>query len=161
MPASTLALAPAGDPTSPRRLVSVSPRRQLAPGPSLNPEADEPPIVLAAGNEQDGAGASCGPGWSTKLQAILDELDFVNREHPGEKEGRLLTLALSQPQQKGDFVWRTYDQVFTDIKNASKGLYSLPGIADKRMQRQQMVAAVLAKTSQEWMIFAQLLPTIS
>ena len=57
--------------------------------------------------------------------------------------------------QKGNFEWRTYDQVFTDIKNASIGLYSLPGIADKRMQKQQVVAAVLAETSQEWMISAQ------
>ena len=31
-------------------------------------------------------GHTCaGVGWSTKLQAVLDELDFVNREHPGDK----------------------------------------------------------------------------
>jgi DNA repair protein RAD5 len=31
-------------------------------------------------------GCTCaGVGWSTKLQAVLDELDFVNREHPGDK----------------------------------------------------------------------------
>ena len=34
-------------------------------------------------------------------------------------------------------------------------MYSLPGIADKRKKKQQVVAALLAETSDEWMISAQ------
>ena len=31
------------------------------------------------------AEAPAGPGWSTKLQAVLDELDHVQTHFPGEK----------------------------------------------------------------------------
>ena len=37
----------------------------------------------------------------------------------------------------------------------AKGLYQLPGIGDKRVAKKQVVAALLAETSQEWMISAQ------
>ena len=57
--------------------------------------------------------------------------------------------------QKGDYVWRTYGKVFADIENAACGLYKLPGIGEMRMQKRQVVAALLAETSQEWMIAAQ------
>lgn len=53
------------------------------------------------------------------------------------------------------FYWRSYGQVFDDIQNAAKGIIKLPGIGEKRMQKQQVVAALLAETSQEWMISAQ------
>jgi long-chain acyl-CoA synthetase len=57
--------------------------------------------------------------------------------------------------RKGGYTWRTYGDVFADIDSASKGLFSLAGIADKRKQKQKVVAAMLAETSQEWMISAQ------
>lgn len=41
--------------------------------------------MVFAQEEGGEAVAASGPGWSTKLQAILDELDLVNREHPGDK----------------------------------------------------------------------------
>jgi hypothetical protein len=56
--------------------------------------ADEEIIVLAEGegDEGDEGAEASGPGWSTKLSAILDELDLVNRQHPGDK---VLSLSLS------------------------------------------------------------------
>ena len=57
--------------------------------------------------------------------------------------------------RKGPFKWRTYADVYSDITSAAKGLYALPGISDKRKQKKQVVAALLAETSQEWMISAQ------
>ena len=87
VPAAALAIAPGGDPAdpcSPRRLVSTSPRRQTAASAPCRAEAYEEPMVFA--QEEGGeAVAASGRGWSTKLQAILDELDLVNREHPGDK----------------------------------------------------------------------------
>ena len=109
--AAALALVPGGDhwdptdPTSPRRLVSTSPRRQLAVDSPRRSSAADDTLVLAdedAGKEQEHGGfeeTSSGVGWSTKLQAIVDELDLVNREHPGEKVGcacwRVLCLAIA------------------------------------------------------------------
>ena len=97
VPAAALALLSSGsDPTSPRRLVATSPRRHCPlPSPALNGAHEDAPILLAAdeggmagGGEArleeqglrdadvgDGVG---GRGWSTKLQAILDELEFVS-----------------------------------------------------------------------------------
>lgn len=37
----------------------------------------------------------------------------------------------------------------------ARGLYLLPGISEKRTAKKQVVAALLAETSQEWMIAAQ------
>ena len=78
------------DPTSPRRVVMSSPRRHQAPAPpSPAPAASgEESMVLVSQvsqEESDDARLARAPGWSTKLQAILDELDHVNREYPGEK----------------------------------------------------------------------------
>ena len=55
--------------------------------------------------------------------------------------------------QKGPYVWRTYEEVYHDIENAAKGLLKLVG--DKRQQKKQVIAALLAETSQEWKISAQ------
>jgi len=51
--------------------------------------------------------------------------------------------------------WRNYGAVYNDMQCAARGLYKLPGIGEKRMQKRQVVAALLAETSQEWMIAAQ------
>eukprot|EP00286_Rhodomonas_abbreviata_P027977 CAMPEP_0181305632 /NCGR_PEP_ID=MMETSP1101-20121128/9842_1 /TAXON_ID=46948 /ORGANISM="Rhodomonas abbreviata, Strain Caron Lab Isolate" /LENGTH=779 /DNA_ID=CAMNT_0023411579 /DNA_START=176 /DNA_END=2515 /DNA_ORIENTATION=+ len=56
---------------------------------------------------------------------------------------------------KGDFVWRNYNTVFQDIQAAASGLLQLPGVSEKRAAKKQVVAALLAETSQEWMIAAQ------
>ena len=55
--------------------------------------------------------------------------------------------------QKGPYVWRTYEEVYHDIESAAKGLLKLLG--DKRQQKKQVIAALLAETSQEWKISAQ------
>ena len=57
--------------------------------------------------------------------------------------------------KKGPYTWRSYGEVFQDINYAAKGILGLPGISDKRKQKQQVVAALLAETTQEWMISAQ------
>ena len=99
VPAPALALVSDGDswdpadPASPRRLVCTSPRRQSSVstprrGEDARGAAGEEPILLATDDvavEEGSLVGNAGFGWSTKLQAILDELDFVNREHPGEK----------------------------------------------------------------------------
>jgi len=57
--------------------------------------------------------------------------------------------------QKGAFAWRTYTQIYTDVEAAAKGLFQLAGIGEKRLQSKQVIAAIMAETSQEWMISAQ------
>ena len=57
--------------------------------------------------------------------------------------------------RKGPYQWRSYGEVYADISAASKGLYALKGVGEKRKQKQQVIAALLAETSQEWMIAAQ------
>jgi long-chain acyl-CoA synthetase len=56
---------------------------------------------------------------------------------------------------KGKFEWRTYSEIYNDIQNAAHGLALLPDIQEQRLMRKQVVAALLAETSQEWMIAAQ------
>jgi len=50
---------------------------------------------------------------------------------------------------------RTYTQIYTDVEAAAKGLFQMAGIGEKRRQSKQVVAAIMAETSQEWMISAQ------
>jgi hypothetical protein len=57
--------------------------------------------------------------------------------------------------RKGPYKWRTYGEIYADIDSAAKGLYTLPGISEQRVAKKQVVAALLAETSQEWMIAAQ------
>jgi len=57
--------------------------------------------------------------------------------------------------QKGAFKWRNYGEIYADVEAAAKGLLQLPGISEKRLQKKQVVAALLAETTQEWMISAQ------
>jgi len=57
--------------------------------------------------------------------------------------------------QKGAYAWRTYEQIYSDVEAAAKGLFQLAGIGEKRLQSKQVVAAIMAETSQEWMISAQ------
>ena len=97
VPAAALALLSSGsDPSSPRRVVATSPRRNCPlPTPGLNGAHEDAPILLAADEggiagegearleEQGLRDADVGDdiggrGWSTKLQAILDELEFVS-----------------------------------------------------------------------------------
>lgn len=95
VPAPALVLVPGGDhwdptdPSSPRRILSTSPRRELSVDSPRRSGAEEETMVLAADDASQEQRlpqeSSRGVGWSTKLQAIVDELDFVNREHPGEK----------------------------------------------------------------------------
>jgi long-chain acyl-CoA synthetase len=56
---------------------------------------------------------------------------------------------------KGKYEWRTYSEIYNNIQNAACGLALLPDIQDQRLMRKQVVAALLAETSQEWMIAAQ------
>jgi hypothetical protein len=54
-----------------------------------------------------------------------------------------------------EYRWRDYEQVYNDMQCAARGLYKLPGIGEKREQKQQVVATLLAETSSEWQIAAQ------
>lgn len=56
---------------------------------------------------------------------------------------------------QGDFAWRTYEQVYADMQAAAKGVLQLEGIQQKRVEKKQVVCALLAETSAEWMISAQ------
>jgi len=58
-------------------------------------------------------------------------------------------------QKSAAYRWRNYEEVYNDMQCAARGLYTLPDIGEKRTQKQQVVAALLAETSQEWMIAAQ------
>ena len=56
--------------------------------------------------------------------------------------------------RKGPYYFRTYAEVHANIVHAAHGLMQLPGVAEKRQRREKVYAAILAPSSQEWMIAA-------
>lgn len=55
---------------------------------------------------------------------------------------------------KGPYEWRTYREVYSDVREAASGLAQLEAVARKKKEGTQCIAALLAETSAEWQISA-------
>jgi len=55
---------------------------------------------------------------------------------------------------KGPYEWRTYQDIYSDVRRAASGLIQLEAIAKEKQNKGQCVVALLAETSAEWQISA-------